>query len=101
MWRRSTDRPELGFFRQGRVSVGTFQTGAPMKILLAEDNVGIRTVILNMLIAWGYEVTVAPDGNDAWQKLQAPDAPRLIILDWMMPGMNGLEICRRLREMNT
>jgi len=72
-----------------------------MKILLAEDNVGIRTIILNMLIAWGYEVVVAIDGTDAWQKLQAPDAPRLIILDWMMPGLNGLEICRRLREMNT
>jgi PAS domain S-box-containing protein len=69
-----------------------------MKVLLAEDNAGIRTVILNMLIAWGYEVVTATDGNEAWDKLQGEKAPRLVILDWMMPGLDGLEICRRLRE---
>lgn len=70
-----------------------------MKVLLAEDNAGIRTVIQNMLIAWGYEPICASDGNEAWDRLLGTDPPRLIILDWMMPGLDGLEICRRLREL--
>ncbi|MBJ6724666.1 response regulator [Geomesophilobacter sediminis] len=72
-----------------------------MKILIAEDNAGIRTVILNMLVTWGYEVVTAADGNEAWDKLQGEDAPMLVLLDWMMPGLDGLEICRRLREKKT
>lgn len=72
-----------------------------MKVLLAEDNAGIRTVVVNLLVAWGYEVVTAGDGNEAWLKLQGEEAPRLLILDWMMPGLDGLEICRRLRETTT
>jgi len=69
-----------------------------MKILIAEDDVTSRLILENMLTKWGYDVVSATDGNDAWDKLQEEDAPRLVILDWMMPGMEGIEICRKIRE---
>ncbi len=69
-----------------------------MKILIAEDDVTSRLILENMLIKWGYNVVSATDGNDAWKKLQEADPPRLLILDWMMPGIEGIEICRRIRE---
>ena len=69
-----------------------------MRILLAEDNFAFRHLLEHTLTLWGYEVVVAADGPAAWQALQGPDAPRLAILDWMMPGgIDGLDICRELR----
>jgi diguanylate cyclase (GGDEF)-like protein len=50
-----------------------------------------------MLTKWGYDVTLARDGNEAWRLLQPAGAPRLAILDWMMPGIDGVELCRRAR----
>jgi CheY-like chemotaxis protein len=49
-------------------------------------------------VHWGYDVVVVSDGDAAWQAMSQPDAPALAILDWMMPGMDGTEICRRVRE---
>jgi DNA-binding response OmpR family regulator len=69
-----------------------------MKILIAEDNVTTRRILETILVKWNYDVISACDGNDAWEKLQENDPPKLIILDWMMPGINGVEICRRLRR---
>jgi len=69
-----------------------------MKILIAEDNVTTRRILKTILVKWNYDVVSACDGNEAWQKLQEKDPPKLIILDWMMPGINGVEICRRLRQ---
>ena len=57
----------------------------------------IQTVLREMLTRWGYEVVVAGDGAAAWEVLRGPGAPRLAIVDWMMPGMKGPELCRRLR----
>jgi diguanylate cyclase (GGDEF)-like protein len=51
-----------------------------------------------MLTKWGYEPLTARDGNEAWRLLQAENAPRMAILDWMMPGMDGVEVCRRVRS---
>ena len=70
-----------------------------MKALIAEDNPGFRQVLERMLKKWGYEVVVAESGLQAWEILQATDPPRLAILDWMMPGLDGLEVCRRVREL--
>ena len=53
------------------------------------------------LADWGYEPMPAADGLQAWQALQGPDAPRLAVLDWMMPGLDGVDVCRRLRERPT
>jgi two-component system cell cycle response regulator len=69
-----------------------------MRILIAEDDVTSRLILENMLTKWGYSVVSATDGNDAWKKLQEEDSPKLVILDWMMPGMEGIEICRKIRE---
>lgn len=69
-----------------------------MKILIAEDEQISRHVLEATLIRWGYEVVVCADGLEAWQALQGKDAPQLAILDWMMPGMEGVEVCRKVRE---
>jgi diguanylate cyclase (GGDEF)-like protein len=68
-----------------------------MKILIAEDDLTARTILAGILKKWGYEVQAVKDGQSAWDVLQQPDAPRLVILDWMMPGLDGLEVIRRVR----
>ncbi len=68
-----------------------------MKVLAAEDNPVFQTMLRSSLRKWGYDALIARDGNEAWAALQGPDAPRLAILDWMMPGIDGVEICRRIR----
>jgi diguanylate cyclase (GGDEF)-like protein len=71
-----------------------------LKALVADDNAGFRSVLERMLRKWGYDVVAASDGLEALAALQAADPPRLAILDWMMPGLDGLEVCRRVREKN-
>ena len=68
-----------------------------MRILVADDSPIFREVLQRMLTGWGYEVVVAGDGEQAWTCLQAADAPKLAVLDWMMPGLDGLELCRQIR----
>jgi DNA-binding response OmpR family regulator len=68
-----------------------------MRILVADDNPVFQNVLKTMLNSWGYEVLVAADGDQAWHILQSEDGPRMAILDWMMPGMEGIEVCRRVR----
>ena len=70
---------------------------APMKVLAAEDNPVFQSMLRAMLTKWGYEAVIARDGNEAWQALEAGDGPRLAVLDWMMPGLDGVEVCRRVR----
>jgi len=68
-----------------------------MRILIADDSIVSRHLLDATLRKWGYEVVVACDGNEAWELLQAEDAPKIAILDWMMPGMTGPDVCRRVR----
>jgi diguanylate cyclase (GGDEF)-like protein len=68
-----------------------------MRILIADDSIVSRHLLDATLRRWGYEVVIACDGNQAWEILQSPDAPRIAILDWVMPGMTGPEVCRRVR----
>src|SRR5689334_10728132 len=70
-----------------------------MKILIAEDNLFYRRSLGATLREWGYEVVEACDGQQAWEALRRADAPRLAVVDWMMPGLDGLEVCRRVREL--
>ncbi|NQT70299.1 MAG: response regulator [Desulfobacteraceae bacterium] len=72
-----------------------------MRILIAEDDSTSRRILEAVLAKWGYDVVSVVDGAEAWEKLQSVDAPRLAILDWMMPEMDGIEVCRRLRQMET
>jgi len=69
-----------------------------VRILIADDDPAFRDLLKERLAKWGYEVVIAENGNEAWQALQADDAPSLAILDWMMPGMAGIEVCRRVRK---
>jgi len=68
-----------------------------MKVLVAEDNPVVQSLLRSLLGKWGYEVVLAPSGAEAWEILQQDAGLRLAILDWMMPGLDGVEICRRLR----
>ena len=68
-----------------------------MKVLIADDNAMSRLTLRSQLRKWGYEVVEAVDGDAAWAILSMPDSPRLAILDWMMPGLDGIELCRRVR----
>ena len=68
-----------------------------MRILIADDNPVFQSVLRVMLTNWDYSVVVACDGKEAWQILRAEGAPRLAILDWMMPGLDGIEVCRLAR----
>ncbi len=68
-----------------------------MKILIADDDPIPRRLLQATLVRWEYEVVEATSGEEAWQILQGEDAPRLAILDWLMPGLDGLELCRRIR----
>jgi sigma-B regulation protein RsbU (phosphoserine phosphatase) len=72
-----------------------------MRILIAEDDPVSRRVLETTLVKWGHEVIVTCEGVEAWEALRQEDAPRLAILDWMMPGMDGTEVCRRVRGINT
>jgi len=79
--------------------VAAADTGGAMKTLVAEDNLVFQSMLRKMLGAWGYETLLARDGNEAWATLQRENGPRLAILDWMMPGMDGPEVCRRIRAL--
>ena len=68
-----------------------------MKTLIAEDDSVSRRLLQAALQKWGYEVTVTTQGREAWDALQQPGAPSLLILDWLMPELDGVEICRRIR----
>ena len=67
-------------------------------VLIAEDDPLFRRMIERWFQRWDYRVTVVENGLDAWDVLQKEDAPQLAILDWMMPGMDGLELCRKIRS---
>ena len=67
-----------------------------MKLLIADDDRTTRILLKGMFVRWGYEVVEAQDGDGAWDAVCQPDPPRLAVLDWEMPGIDGIEICRRL-----
>jgi sigma-B regulation protein RsbU (phosphoserine phosphatase) len=69
-----------------------------MKVLVAEDDPLVRHIVAKLLAA-EYEVVTAQNGNQAWDAIRCNDGPRLAVLDWQMPGINGTDICRRAREL--
>ncbi len=71
-----------------------------MRILIAEDDVTSRRILEVVLDKWGYGVTSATDGDEAWQLIQEADSPDLLVLDWMMPGKSGVELCELVRKMD-
>jgi DNA-binding response OmpR family regulator len=69
-----------------------------MRILVADDDAVYHSLLESLLAQWGYEPVFAWNGNEAWEILRQEDAPRLVILDWMMPGMDGYNVCRKVRQ---
>ena len=69
-----------------------------MRILIAEDSATSRLLMRRAVETWGYEVAEVIDGAAAWDVLKGDDAPRLVILDWIMPGIDGVDVCRLVRR---
>lgn len=87
--------------KSGASSMGVERPGeACQRVLIVEDDAMFRKILRSWLESWGYQVTVAEDGAKAWAILQEEPAPQLLILDWMMPHPNGVELCRLIRERN-
>ena len=70
-----------------------------MKVLIIEDDPVSRRLLEILLGKWGYDVVATSDGRKAWEMFERPEAPSLVISDWMMPDMDGLELCSKIREM--
>lgn len=79
-------------------SVSVAGSPAPDSVLIAEDDPIFRRVLQGWLQKWNYRVTALENGLDAWSALQQENAPQMAILDWMMPGLDGVELCRRIRS---
>jgi signal transduction histidine kinase len=71
-----------------------------MRVLVADDKATTRFKLKKMLNDWGYEVVEATNGNEAWEILTGGGSPSLALLDWVMPGMTGVEVCKKLDEKN-
>ena len=69
-----------------------------MRILIAEDDQLFQSWMTELLPKWDYEPVVCNDGIEAWSLLQGEASPQLGLLDWLMPGMDGLEVCRKFRH---
>jgi sigma-B regulation protein RsbU (phosphoserine phosphatase) len=69
-----------------------------LQVLVAEDEPVSRRLLERSLTQWGFTAVVCADGGEALRRLQAPDAPRIAILDWVMPNLDGIDICRAIRD---
>lgn len=69
-----------------------------MQVLLVEDSPVYRKLVADCLLDWGFSLKVAENGSQAWDLLQRPDSPKLVLLDWVLPDFDGVELCRRIRQ---
>src|SRR6266567_6576752 len=70
-----------------------------LRVIAADDHPGSRELVNYLLENWGFDVCPASNGVEAWELLQAQDVPTIVILDWNMPGLDGLEVCRRMKAL--
>jgi DNA-binding response OmpR family regulator len=73
-------------------------SGAPVRVLVADDDPSTATMVAAVLTQWKLGVQIASDGASAWERLRAAPPPEMAILDWMMPGVTGPDLCRRIRR---
>jgi two-component system, cell cycle response regulator len=69
-----------------------------MQALVVDDSAVYRKLIGDHLRSWGFGVTLAESGSEAWQILEQPDSPKLVLLDWVLPDLDGIELCQRIRQ---
>src|SRR5271166_6098623 len=72
-----------------------------MQALVVDDSAVYRKLIGDHLRDWGFGVTLAETGSEAWRILEQPDAPKLVLLDWVLPDLDGIELCQRIRQAGT
>jgi len=72
--------------------------GGLPRVLVAEDDTVTQLILKHWVQRWGYEVVVVDNGIDAWQVLEQEQPPEVVIVDWSIPGIDGIELCRRLRD---
>ena len=70
-----------------------------MKVLVAEDDSALCELLSTLVESWGYEVASANDGEQAWHEITSPNAPKLLILDWLMPKLSGVDICHKIKSL--
>jgi DNA-binding response OmpR family regulator len=68
-----------------------------MQVLIADDDAASRLLLRAALSGWGFAIVEAVEGGEALRVLQEPDPPDIVVLDWIMPGVDGLDVCRRIR----
>jgi len=86
---------EMGHSFFGAAEVGSARL---MQALVVEDSAVYRKLIGDHLRSWGFGVTLAVSGSEAWQILEKPDSPKLVLLDWVLPDLDGIELCKRIRQ---
>jgi eukaryotic-like serine/threonine-protein kinase len=69
-----------------------------MRVLVAEDSKTVRVLLEQQLLSWGYEPILAEDGRQALEILNGENPPRLAILDWLMPHVDGIKVCQQIKE---
>src|SRR5437764_1068647 len=80
--------------------VGTSShAGLPLRVIVAEDDASSRRLLEYFLNKWGFDSEVASDGTQAWGLLQSKDVPTIAIFDWVMPGLEGVDLCRKVRRL--
>ncbi|HEX8296587.1 MAG TPA: response regulator [Chthoniobacteraceae bacterium] len=79
-------------------SAAALEVPPETRLLIAEDHEASRRILQAYLQARGFEVMAAANGEEAWSILSAPSPPSIALLDWMMPGLDGVEVCRRVRN---
>ena len=68
------------------------------RVLIADDDPVLRHALTSSLAAWSYTSVIATNGEEAWRALQQPEPPLLAVIDWNMPGMDGVDLCRHVRD---
>lgn len=76
------------------------ETQKNIKVLIADDDPSMRKLLKHSLLKWNYEVVECADGLKAWEVIRSKDSPSILILDWIMPGMDGIELCHKIRKLN-
>jgi len=86
-------------FPDGAKLDGTEAAGSkPMQALVVDDSAVYRKLIGDHLRSWNFGVTLATTGSEAWQILEQPNSPKLVLLDWVLPDLDGIELCQRIRQ---